>query len=78
MAKGAVRRVGNDGSACPNTCTARPDLSFLLDTNERFKNKHIRRNAFKTNNSVDFYSIQTDPLRALQFPATPGRTPPIF
>jgi hypothetical protein len=32
---------------------------FLLDTNERLENTNISRNSFKTNNSANFYSMQT-------------------
>jgi hypothetical protein len=32
---------------------------FLLDTNRRLENSNISRNSLKTNNSANFYSIQT-------------------
>jgi hypothetical protein len=44
---------------------------FLLDTNERLENINIARNSFKTNNSANFYSIQT--ANSTRYKSTPRR-----
>jgi len=52
-----------------NGRNARKDRSerlFLFDTNNGLKTPVISRNSFKTNNSVDFYSIQTAIFYSIQ------------
>ena len=53
----------DNGQHAPHEASSRlcthHDAQFLLDTNERLETSNIFRNSFKTNNGVNFYSIQT-------------------